>query len=562
MQKNYQWYLDDYNEYYQPESIELTLDKDLYFAGDKVWYSLHLWNETLAVSSLSALAYVEVRDKNDSVLIRQKIKCKFGNAYGEISIPDRLPTGYYKLVAFTMWMKNSLGRKMYEQFIPIINTDAVIDKSSDKAVLKREGIMKVDITGPHSVTIGISPDVKGSLVAFNNEEVVFFKTLAGESSIPLDFVKRNDHVVGVVLLDEHGKIIDEQQIVNKNINTSIVLSMDSKELQPRSNTDLSIEIRDQLGNLVNANVSVSVRPKASVRSIGNLVLFPLNSEFVMNNGQKPLLYKKDNFIFPPSVNSLQPVNFSNSMSVLPYDLGFDGDDDKKKILTAEMKKKVMDYYAITSFHEVQEYYNLPVNDTFEPGKYASLPNFEEFIREVVPQLKVRKVKGEKVLRLRNFDNPGHIYFFKESPLILLDRFVVTANEFLSVPLEDIQRLDITWGLNEINALGVFSLADNGVVSISTKSKTRYSQSKIEIFKNLHTPLIFAAPRQNESEKAIPVFINPLYWNPSVTVNGRTKVRISTLEELGDMVVEVKGFSDAGYYVSEQIEFKVVAKPIN
>ena len=555
-EKTAQRNLDDYNDLIQPEFIDLTIDKDLYFSGEKLWYSLRLSDGTLAVSSLSVLAYIEIRDGNDSVLIRQKIKCKLGKAFGDITIPDQLPTGYYKLTAFTIWMKNGGTNGRYQRLIPIINTDTPIDQVAKDVAKEIPHVLKIDRTSSHSFMVNVPPASTGALIGFNNEKILFKKDIDKETSIPIDFDNRNDHVVDLVLINSEGKIIDEQQLINENLITSVSLSLNHKTHQPRSIAELSIEVRDKDGNLVGGNFSVSVRPKASVRTVEPVITSSLNREFIMGN-EKPLAFKRDLFIYPPSQNTLQPVTYSSSMSVKPYKFGFNSDVEKQQILASEMNKKVMSYYVVNSFFDPEEFYNLPFDNTFEPIKYSAMPSLEEFIREVVAPIKIRKVKGEKVLRVRNSDNPAKIYFFDGSPMILIDRFIVTTDEFLSVPLEDIERLDITWALNAINSLGVFSLADNGVVSITTKSKTKYSASSNELFKNLHTPLKFSLPKLNEKDKAVPLLLDPIYWNPSVNVNGRTKLMIELSDSLGELIVEVKGLTERGDYVSGQIQINVV-----
>src|SRR6187402_1847867 len=105
--KKAQRILNDYNDLYQPEYIDVNTDKEFYFAGERIWYALHLTNEPYSQSSLSNVAYMEIRDKRDSVIIRQKIKCKAGSGHGEILLPKQLPTGYFKLAAYTLWMKNT-----------------------------------------------------------------------------------------------------------------------------------------------------------------------------------------------------------------------------------------------------------------------------------------------------------------------------------------------------------------------------------------------------------------------------------------------------------------------
>ncbi|CAN5436115.1 hypothetical protein BH09BAC3_BH09BAC3_07470 [soil metagenome] len=552
--------LDQYSDHYQPEYTKLVFDKDLYFAGEKIWYSLWLWNDTNTSSSLSILVYVEIRDKNDSVLMRQKVKCKHGKAYGELSLPDRFPTGYYKIVAFTSWMRNVGSPGRYEHFIPIINREHPITKGSTTKIPERKSVLAVSRENPHSIKIGIPEGITGELLVINSQEVVYNKAIVNSAPILISLDIITNPIVTVLLFNTQGSIVDEQKLTNENVSTYVSVTASNKPALPRSSTDIFIELKDEDGHLINGNVSVSVRPKGAVVKQQGLDASSANYESVLTKELVPLTYRKEIFIYPPSANTLPGVDFSSSMRPQPYEFSFQTGAGARIISEADLRKKITTYYSVNAFYEVEDDYNFKSNNSFETKKYAVLPTLEEFFRELVAQVKVKKLKGETVLRVRNSDNPAKIYFFNGSPMIIIDKVSSTASELLSIPLSDVDRIDVIWSTDAINALGIFSLADNGLVSVSTKSRIKYSQSKGEVFKDLHLPLKFSIPAFSDKEKFAPVMIDPLFWSPSVLISGKTKVTINTSDDLGLFLVEVKGITETGDHISGMTQINVSVDP--
>ena len=117
-------------EIYLPEYIDVHLDKDFYFIGDRIWYSLYLTNVPLSVSSLSIVAYVELRDSRDSIVFRQKLKCRDGLAHGDWLVSRKLTTGKYKLTAFTSWQRNT-PTNIFTRMLLIVNPDIVLPSVVD-----------------------------------------------------------------------------------------------------------------------------------------------------------------------------------------------------------------------------------------------------------------------------------------------------------------------------------------------------------------------------------------------------------------------------------------------
>ena len=102
--------LNTYNQYrseYVQEKLFVHTDKDSYISREICWFRVYYvdaFNNSPA--SLSKIAYVEILDRNNRPMLQQKVSLKPGESNGSMIIPINIPSGTYKLRAYTNWMKN------------------------------------------------------------------------------------------------------------------------------------------------------------------------------------------------------------------------------------------------------------------------------------------------------------------------------------------------------------------------------------------------------------------------------------------------------------------------
>ena len=100
--------LDAYQLAFTQEKTYLHLDKPYYAAGETVWFKAHVVDAVShAVDTVSTLLYVDLIDQKTGMAVAyRKIKMTAGQGQGDITLPDSLPTGNYKIRAYTGWMRN------------------------------------------------------------------------------------------------------------------------------------------------------------------------------------------------------------------------------------------------------------------------------------------------------------------------------------------------------------------------------------------------------------------------------------------------------------------------
>jgi hypothetical protein len=115
------------------EKLFIHSDKELYVAGDILWFKIYyVEGTTLEPMNMSKLAYVEVINSNNEPVQQGKIELENGTGKGSFYLPAALPTGNYSLRAYTNWMKNFDATLFFEKKITIINTLKAPDASPIK----------------------------------------------------------------------------------------------------------------------------------------------------------------------------------------------------------------------------------------------------------------------------------------------------------------------------------------------------------------------------------------------------------------------------------------------
>lgn len=543
-----QFQLDKYNNYFFPEYVDSHTDRDMYFSGDRLWYTLYLQKTTSSPSSLSIAGYTELRDQNDSVVLRQKVKFREGIGVNEFIIPNHLPTGVYQFVAYTLWMKNGDDSFIHRKFISIINSTLPYEELSSGSVPPKVQQPFFSSNKAAFSLANLSTTSSGRLILYTREKLLEERKV-NDLNEPITIADKNSVPLYASFFDENDSRMD---MLVKQYDSSLSVNLNKKEYKPRESVSFDLILNDAVGNKLNGNVSISVH-----RVDAELPIFPsvelLNGWYSSGFEKWNLKYKKEIFLFPKATQ-LPMVKFQ-SQQAAPFRL--DVKSLSAAVSKAELNRKISKAYGITIENEASIAQVLIFNLSYRPEDYSGFSTMESFIREIVAPVKIRKVRSVKAALIRNSDNPANIHFFKEPALLLADGVIVNnIDEILKIELSDIERLDIMWGTNEINSSGIFSLADNGILSITTKSKTAIFPGE-KLFGDIHLPVSFSAPFFNKDYGTLPLFYAPVYWNPEVAIKGTRRINFLLSDEIGQFVIRAKGITKEGKMVFAERKFNVV-----
>ncbi|MDR2231977.1 MAG: hypothetical protein LBE56_02495 [Tannerella sp.] len=102
------------------ERVYVQTDKQSYLSGELLWLKLYTTDADGKLQVLSKIGYVElIRDSIPEVQI--KVDIQNGTGAGWIELPVMLPTGYYRMIAYTRYMRNEGENIFFEKKIAVIN---------------------------------------------------------------------------------------------------------------------------------------------------------------------------------------------------------------------------------------------------------------------------------------------------------------------------------------------------------------------------------------------------------------------------------------------------------
>lgn len=104
------------------ESVYIHFNSATLFVGERLYYNLYCLNSaTEKLSSLSKVAYIELVGENKKVIFKHKLKLNDGTGQGDFKIPTETPSGNYKIIGYTQWMRNDGEANLFYGNITIIN---------------------------------------------------------------------------------------------------------------------------------------------------------------------------------------------------------------------------------------------------------------------------------------------------------------------------------------------------------------------------------------------------------------------------------------------------------
>lgn len=146
------------------EKVYLHVNTTLAFVGEYILYSLYcLDDKNLKPSKISKIAYVDLIAENGEYVFQQKLRLEQGRSYSDFFIPTSVPSGNYKLVGYTQWMKNFGVMGFYRQDITIINP-----YTGDQSVFLEKDL---DSLAEILNVTGTSEKKKGNLVREASEDL-------------------------------------------------------------------------------------------------------------------------------------------------------------------------------------------------------------------------------------------------------------------------------------------------------------------------------------------------------------------------------------------------------
>jgi hypothetical protein len=173
------------------EKVYLHSDREIYYAGDNIWFKAYLVDATdRLLSNHSVNLHVELISPGLKIINSRIIRLDRGLGNGDFLLPGKMSSGRYRLRAYTNYMRNFNDELFFTKDITIINSLDADKLLSDSIIIEKdkielnfypEGGSLVDsvssIVAFKAVNaVGTGSDVSGEVYSTSGEIITAFKS--------------------------------------------------------------------------------------------------------------------------------------------------------------------------------------------------------------------------------------------------------------------------------------------------------------------------------------------------------------------------------------------------
>ncbi len=192
--------LEEFTKKYPQEKIHLQLDKPYFVAREDIWIKAYVVTaERNMPSDWSKILYIDLISPENKVAKKITLTIDSGRAYGQLTIPDSLTTGNYRIRAYTNYMRNFGGDFFFEKFIPIKNLAQIEKPTTSKPIKSSINVQffpeggnminglrgKVGVKATNEEGLGVN--VNGYIIDETKQKVALFSTeFAGMGTFALN----------------------------------------------------------------------------------------------------------------------------------------------------------------------------------------------------------------------------------------------------------------------------------------------------------------------------------------------------------------------------------------
>lgn len=530
------------------ERLYLQTDKDMYLSGELVWLKLLASTSEGQPLNFSKIGYIELLDAEISQA-RLKVELSDGVGNGSLVIPTALPTGYYRLVAYTRYMRNEMPVPLFEKVIGIINpfvqqenllssgeltnmqpaqkVQNTISVSNLNSYHTRNLVeLKLDQLPENVHSLSVSVAAKDFTSVFPSENIVHWRQETQNQQLPTLSDKYLAEYEGHIIL---GKLIDESTGQEAPYDEYIMpyVSFPGENIRlfaGKTAKDGSIQFFTKKINGSKEVVSSLSGNNADKYRVD------IESPFILNHKKKemPILHVKD---------------------------------DREKLLQRSMAVQVLYSYMNDSLNRSESVENLfryPPDRLYIMDEYTKFATMQEVITEFVTFVRFRTLYGQRYLSTFRED----IGYSSGNTLVLLDGIPIFDHEiiFKYSPL-NIEKIETyfdryVYGGKWYDGIIHFITRNKNYPDLKPDPSTRFfSYDGTQRRRIFYSPVYLT---DTDRSSRLPDFRHTLYWNPDVKIENKSSVSIPfyTSDLKGEYQVVVEGLTEDGKPVYATSSFSV------
>ncbi|MCL6265476.1 hypothetical protein [Flagellimonas myxillae] len=550
------------------EIVYLHHNKALVFAGEQLYYKMYvLQSGTKAMSNFSKIGYVELVGEDSNVVFRHKIRLNNGIGQGEFFIPVTVPSGNYKLIGYTQWMKNSDMDHFFKSDIGLINpfqnnqTSIAqnLDESNSPSPDTDPGNYETENTQNRIFTFALNKKT----FTFRDQGILTIKALQKNSGSYSLSISKLDTIGKTPLLSAQGYMLQQR-------------AADGQKIIGSTNPDNLPELRGELvsGRIIPKDPNLKLEEEVVALSLpgeqfvlkltrtnGNgEFYFNLNQEY-QNNGAFVQILGENKDAFAIELDEQSSINYA--------DLKFD-----QLVITPQMTdlilKRSVHNQVENAFIEMKRDTVQPIQQilpvyrnfskVYDLDDYTRFSTIRETASEVLEHVWIhRGNKDGEQLKIRGAEDeidPNSI------PLVLMDGLLIQRHsDIIDFDAKRIKKVNLSREDCVIN-----SIVYKGIIAMETidgNFHQEFSRDFIletELFSPLPSKRYFNqqyTARNTSKSAQIPDFREQLLWLPEVTLEEETtKIEFYTSDVAGTYEVYLEGFTEQGDPVSWKETFVV------
>jgi len=514
------------------EKCFVSTDRDVYVAGDFVYFSVNILNKE---NKISDYVYVSLI-RNNSIIFKGCLKVDNYNANGSFYITDTLTSGVYQLISYTNCMRN-------------YGTSALAIK--DIIIANRFDNEYKDIFNLGKISSSDSSLVNGNTARNDNIPVVDIKLNKAL------FAPREKVSYSIILPEELRKskfsvsvrqkspvsIIHNELLNNENNNDrcfflpekdGLVLQGTLKMVNQGNIADkiVFMSCKDSVANLqyTNTNAEGNFSFFLNPYYIGKTVVLKVqgeeNFEIATDSKYDVLLTGIDKLMISGDLSSF--LDFSQKCMTI------------QRSYNQTFRREVLNNYH---FEKYRPSVYLKDCETVKPADYMYLPDFREISRELLPFYRIREKNDDFVGSIFDEEN---MYF--SVPYLFLDGVLLEHVRQImyldSKKINKIQTIHNSRFIGNLNLPGILSIYTNS--SEIENVKWKYPIRKITI-DSIMSGSIFQTPEIISYPRNIPVYLQLLSWEPNVTSGTGNPIEKSfyTSDCTGTFEIVITGITDKG-----------------
>lgn len=537
------------------ESIYLHQNSTMLMSGEYLFYKVYcLNNQTGTFSDLSKVAYVELVGKDGKPVFSHKVRLKNGAGAGDFFVPTTVPSGNYKLVAFTQWMRNLGVDSFFQNDIVLINPfqnnqGGLMKMASDSTEVAVKALRsEAQKTTPDSeLRLEINPQTSG-----NRDRMEL-----SVSQVPSDW--HGNYSLSVRKISEklHGP--------ERKTAVAFEDSFKGREESVRVNPGTGMQLPELRGELVTGTVfSVETGEPVPNRRValsipGTNYLFKISStkengsfffnvdESYANQQALVQVIGEDRDQFRVELDAFESPDYS-SLSFSDFVLDESMED---YILERSVENQIQNAYAenrvdsIMKIEDFPPFFHTPSHEYYLDD-YTRFPTIKETITEVIEQASTRQRKGKQFIHVRVYDDDVETGL---NSLLLIDGlFIQDHNTVIEAKAFKIKKISV---INQQYLYG--SEVFEGIIAMESyegdfiESLPELKAKDTQLFRpELAKEYYQQDYRYPQRFKRIPDYRSQLLWEPQFQLDGSSKdLSFYTSDVKGSFEVILEGFNEKG-----------------